>query len=58
MKYFSKIFYSPEQAVEVSSEISLLVVKPSRPFTEGDFVKKCLLVMLQMLCFSNCVKKF
>jgi hypothetical protein len=42
----------------VSFDISYLTVKSSRPFTEGNFVKNCMLVASEELCCTNCVKEF
>jgi len=54
-KTFSDI---SKDSIEVSFEIALLLATCSRPFTDGEFVKKCLKKASTKLCCSNCVTKF
>ena len=44
---------SSEKARIVSYAISLLIAKQGKPFTEGDFVKKCLIEAVKS--FGNCI---
>ena len=37
-------------AIETGYEIALLIGKKSRPFSDGDFVKECMLVAVNKLC--------
>jgi putative ubiquitin-RnfH superfamily antitoxin RatB of RatAB toxin-antitoxin module len=55
---FKKCNESAEQAVEVSFDIANLIAKSSRPFTDGDFVKNCLIVASKKLCCTKCTSKF
>ncbi|KAL3873751.1 hypothetical protein ACJMK2_036840 [Sinanodonta woodiana] len=39
-------------ACEVSYEISLMIAKSGRPFTDGDFVKQCMTTASEKLCLE------
>ncbi|XP_076351642.1 intraflagellar transport 43 isoform X3 [Tachypleus tridentatus] len=47
---FSKQSADLGAACEVSYDISLMIVKSSRPFTDGDFVKQCMITASEKLC--------
>ncbi|KAL3877434.1 hypothetical protein ACJMK2_035140 [Sinanodonta woodiana] len=47
---FSKQTADFSVACEVSYEISLMIAKSGRPFTDGDFVKQCMITASEKLC--------
>lgn len=55
---FKKCNESAEQGVEVSFDIANLIAKLSRPYSDGDFVKNCLILASKKLCCSKCTPKF
>ncbi|KAG6921105.1 GTF2I repeat domain containing 2 [Chelydra serpentina] len=48
--FFSGINKSSEDSVRASFVISEMIAKSSRPFTEGLFIKECLLKASEILC--------
>lgn len=46
-----------QDVTEISYEIANLIAKDSKAFSEGDFVKKCMIIAAQKLC-PEVVKKF
>jgi len=42
---FKKLHKESEVVSEISYDLSLLIAKTSRPFTEGEFIKQCLLTV-------------
>ncbi|KAL3861607.1 hypothetical protein ACJMK2_007632 [Sinanodonta woodiana] len=53
---FSKQSADFNAACEVSYEISLMIAKSGRPFTDGDFVKQCMIAASEEL-FPEAVRK-
>jgi hypothetical protein len=47
---FTKIPQENEAAVKVSYVLSELIAKHSKPFTEGDFIKTCLIKTAEIIC--------
>ncbi|XP_072377718.1 general transcription factor II-I repeat domain-containing protein 2-like [Diabrotica undecimpunctata] len=54
---FTKPIQDSETATEVSYEISRMIVKRSRPFNDGDFVKECIEIAAKKMC-PEASKKF
>jgi len=50
---FTKIPQENEAAVKVSYVLSELIAKHSKPFTEGDFIKTCLIKTSEIICPKN-----
>ncbi|XP_008178225.1 general transcription factor II-I repeat domain-containing protein 2B-like [Acyrthosiphon pisum] len=50
---FTKIPQENEAAVKVSYVLSELIAKHSKPFTEGDFIKTCLIKTAEIICPGN-----
>jgi hypothetical protein len=50
---FTKIPKENETAVKVSYVLSELIAKHSKPFTEGDFIKTCLIKTAEIICSGN-----
>ncbi|XP_067949860.1 general transcription factor II-I repeat domain-containing protein 2-like [Watersipora subatra] len=48
--FFTKINQSNKDSVRVSFVLSEMIAKSSRPFTEGSFIKECLLTASDILC--------
>ncbi|XP_067930741.1 general transcription factor II-I repeat domain-containing protein 2-like [Watersipora subatra] len=48
--FFTKINQSNKDSVRVSFALSEMIAKSSRPFTEGSFIKECLLTASDILC--------
>jgi hypothetical protein len=47
---FSKHRQLNEESVKVSYILSEMIAKHSKPFTEGEFVKECILKSVELLC--------
>jgi hypothetical protein len=56
-RVFTKGMEQVQIATEVSFDIASLIAKSARPFTDGDFVKECMIIASQKLC-PEAVKKF
>ena len=54
---FNKISQESEAAVNASYVLSEIIAKNSKPFTEGDFIKDCLIKAAEIVCPGN-VKNF
>ncbi|KFM77298.1 General transcription factor II-I repeat domain-containing protein 2, partial [Stegodyphus mimosarum] len=54
---FSKVLQESEAAVHASYVLSELIAKHSKPFTDGDFIKECLIKAGEFVCPGN-VKAF
>ncbi|KFM65285.1 General transcription factor II-I repeat domain-containing protein 2, partial [Stegodyphus mimosarum] len=54
---FSKVLQESEAAVHASYVLSELIAKHSKPFTDGDFIKECLMKAGEIVCPGN-VKAF
>lgn len=58
-KFFHKAKKNADAAVEAGYMVSELIVKSQKPFTEGPFLKKCILLAADIFCpekkslFSN-----
>jgi len=50
---FTKISQENVAAVKVSYMLSELISKHSKPFTEGDFIKTCLITTAEIICPGN-----
>ncbi|KAK9721415.1 hypothetical protein QE152_g21588 [Popillia japonica] len=50
---FSKVLQESEAAVHASYVLSELIAKHSKPFSEGDFIKKCLIKAGEIVCPGN-----
>ena len=50
---FSKELQENEKAVHANYVLSELIAKHSKPFTEGDFIKKCLIKAAGIVCPEN-----
>src|SRR6218665_3403845 len=48
--FFTNVSQSSEDSVKASFAISEMIAKSSRPFTEGLFIKECLLKASDILC--------
>lgn len=55
---FKKLRKEAEIITEISYDISLLICKASRPFTEGEFVKSCLVTATKKMCPDEIAKQF
>lgn len=49
----SKVLQENEKAVHVSYILSELIAKHLKSFTEGDFIKKCLIKPAEIVCPEN-----
>lgn len=49
----SKALQESEAAVHASYVLSELIAKHSKPFTEGDFIKECLIKAGEIVCPGN-----
>lgn len=47
---FTKASSTVDTCVEVSYEIASLIAKSGRPFTDGDFAKKCIMLASEKVC--------
>ena len=47
---FKKVLTQSQSAVHASYAISHVIAKAMRPFSEGDFVKNCILQASDILC--------
>ena len=54
---FTKVSQESEAAVHASYVLSELIAKHSKPFTEGDFIKECLIKAAEIVCPGS-VKAF
>ncbi|UYV69078.1 EPM2AIP1 [Cordylochernes scorpioides] len=54
---FSKVSQESEAAVHESYVLSEMIAKHSKPFTEGDFIKECLIEAAEIVCPGS-VKTF
>ncbi|UYV63329.1 hypothetical protein LAZ67_2003762 [Cordylochernes scorpioides] len=57
---FTKVSQESEAAVHASYVLSEMIAKQSKPFTEGDFIKECLIKAAEIVCpgredIFNCV---
>ncbi|UYV71170.1 hypothetical protein LAZ67_8001999 [Cordylochernes scorpioides] len=54
---FTKLSQESEAAVHASYALSEMIAKHSKPFTEGDFIKECLIKAAEIVCPGS-VKTF
>ncbi|UYV85000.1 hypothetical protein LAZ67_X004213 [Cordylochernes scorpioides] len=54
---FTKVSQESEAAVHTSYVLSEMIAKHSKPFTEGDFIKECLIKAAEIVCPGS-VKTF
>ncbi|UYV72786.1 hypothetical protein LAZ67_10000706 [Cordylochernes scorpioides] len=54
---FTKVSQESEAAVHASYVLSEIIAKHSKPFTEGDFIKECLIKAAEIVC-PRSVKTF
>ena len=54
---FTKVSHESEAVVHASYVLSELIAKHSKPFTEGDFIKECLIKAAEIVCPGS-VKAF
>ncbi|UYV76966.1 hypothetical protein LAZ67_14002602 [Cordylochernes scorpioides] len=54
---FTKVSQESEAAVHASYVLSEMIAKHSKPFTEGDFIKECLIKSAEIVCPGS-VKTF
>ncbi|UYV65514.1 hypothetical protein LAZ67_3004575 [Cordylochernes scorpioides] len=54
---FTKVSQKSEAAVHASYVLSEMIAKHSKPFTEGDFIKECLIKAAEIVCPGS-VKTF
>lgn len=54
---FSKVLQESKAVVHASYVLSELIAKHSKPFTDGDFIKECLMKAGEIVCPGN-VKAF
>ncbi|UYV84576.1 hypothetical protein LAZ67_X002673 [Cordylochernes scorpioides] len=54
---FTKVSQESEAAVHASYVLSAMIAKHSKPFTEGDFIKECLIKAAEIVCPGS-VKTF
>ncbi|UYV68375.1 hypothetical protein LAZ67_5004134 [Cordylochernes scorpioides] len=54
---FTKVSQESEAAVHASYVLSEMIAKHSKPFTEGDFIKECLIKAAEIICPGS-VKTF
>ncbi|UYV76789.1 hypothetical protein LAZ67_14002019 [Cordylochernes scorpioides] len=54
---FTKVSQESESAVHASYVLSEMIAKHSKPFTEGDFIKECLIKAAEIVCPGS-VKTF
>lgn len=53
---FVKATQGFDNCVEVSFQIASLIAKSSRPFTDGDFAKQCIMIAAEKICPENVSK--
>ncbi|GFX42072.1 general transcription factor II-I repeat domain-containing protein 2 [Trichonephila clavipes] len=51
---FSKVLQESEAVVQASYVLPELIAKHSKPFTEGDLIKKCLIEAVEIVCPGYC----
>lgn len=49
-QYFTKARESNENATKASYEVAALIAKHCKPFTEGEFIKDCVMTMVKNIC--------
>ncbi|XP_072303167.1 general transcription factor II-I repeat domain-containing protein 2 [Eucyclogobius newberryi] len=49
-RFFTRARESNENATKASYEVATLIAKHSKPFTEGEFIKDCVMTMVEKLC--------
>lgn len=49
-QYFARAQESNENATKASYEVAVLIAKLSIPFTEGEFIKDCMMTMVKKIC--------
>ena len=54
---FQRYFQNPSDIVKASFNISNLLAKKLKPFSEGEFIKECIIVAVQQICPKK-VKQF
>ena len=50
---FRKQTSQHEKAIRVSYEVSLLLAQRIKPFSDGDFIKKCLISLINSVCIKQ-----
>ena len=48
--FFARINTASEDSVKASFVVSEMIAKASRPFTEGQFVKECMIKVCEIIC--------
>uniref|UniRef100_A0A3B3DZF4 SPIN-DOC-like zinc-finger domain-containing protein n=1 Tax=Oryzias melastigma TaxID=30732 RepID=A0A3B3DZF4_ORYME len=49
-RFFSTIRQSSENATKASFEVATLIAKHCKPFTDGEFIKDCVMKMVENIC--------
>ena len=49
-KFFQKVTTRADSIVKVSYMVAYLIAKKSKPFTDGEFLKKCIESMANIIC--------
>ncbi|KAE8287813.1 General transcription factor II-I repeat domain-containing protein 2B [Larimichthys crocea] len=49
-QYFARARESNENATKASYEVAALIAKHSKPFTEGEFIKDCVMTIVKKIC--------
>ncbi|XP_068110957.1 general transcription factor II-I repeat domain-containing protein 2-like [Hyperolius riggenbachi] len=49
-RFFTRARESNENATRASYDVALLIAKNSKSFTEGDFIKECVMKMVENIC--------
>ena len=49
-RLFTKVRDSVENSTKASYEVAMLIAKHGKPFTEGEFVKDCVMKMVDNIC--------
>nr|XP_057931891.1 general transcription factor II-I repeat domain-containing protein 2 [Doryrhamphus excisus] len=48
--FFTRVRESNENATKASYEVATLIAKHCKPFTEGEFIKDCVMKMVEKIC--------
>lgn len=50
LRFFTRARESNENATKASYEVATLIAKHYKPFTEGEFIKDCVMKMVEKIC--------
>ena len=49
-RFFTRARESNENATKASYDVATLIAKHCKPFTEGEFMKDCMMTMVEKIC--------